>query len=187
MTEETNRLRAEIEDAHQRLAAEWGELRAEDYLRRPYPDGWTPVELLEHVKIVLEQVVGLLHRLWERSGKAARRATEPRDLLAALDGQRVVDPVDKIEAPPYAQPVGEADPVRLLAAIEELCIHLDEFVVSIDGLDVREVRRDHFVLGALDAHQWSLFAAQHARRHTKQLQRIRRDLAEMPAQSGEGE
>ena len=139
---------------------------------KPGPDIWSIAEILEHVVIVQERVLG---PIWEQLAAApAGPADRPYTLVDAIVINQFPARLLKFQGPPAIHPKGglplsagadrlEANIRRLLDNLEapELRLHV------IEALPLKAITNgEHQVL---DAYQWILAAAAHTERHAKQI------------------
>jgi hypothetical protein len=97
-------------------------------------------------------------------------------MLGALDGRPVRDRSRKLQAPAIVAPAGGFSRDGSLEALAASREELKRAVAVADGIELREVRHPHVVLGELDLYQWILFVGQHEERHLAQLEEIAAQL-----------
>jgi hypothetical protein len=147
-------------------------LGEEGLRRRPTPGHWNALEVLEHVGLVEQAVVGILlqapsepaPRLVRGLLPAAIRSLPPRWRLAL-----VANRFGKAEAPRVTRPRGGHDFERLQHELEST---RRATFAAIEGSEVPQlasIRRAHAVLGDMNGLEWLDFVAAHDRRHLAQI------------------
>lgn len=129
------------------------------------PDRWSPVEIVEHLALSEDFLMGLIK---ERVMKSPA-SNEPRDLRAMDDKvlALIADRTFTAKAPEAVAPAGKfASPQKALQALLERRARTLEFLKNTP--DLRAHAADS-PLGKADAYQWLLFISAHTERHTKQL------------------
>jgi len=146
---------------------------ADRFTERPAPERWSAAELLEH----LARVESGCARVIAKRATGAREAgvgpeSDDSSMLGALDGRPVRDRSRKLQAPELVAPAGGFSRERSLEALIASREELRRAIAVADGIELREVRHPHVVLGELDLYQWILFVGQHEERHLPQLEEI---------------
>lgn len=171
-----------LDEERETLLAAWALIPAADRERRPAPDGWTPAELLEHLRLVEGGSVRLLARRLARAREAGLGAeTNAASRLDRLDQFDIPDHPARHVAPEPVSPAAGASAAAAEAGLAESHAALRALLADADGLALGEVTATHLRFGELDMYQWLLFLALHERRHTRQLERMRDALAERAA------
>lgn len=138
---------------------------------KPAPDRWSPAEIVEHLALTEDFLMGLVR---ERVMKSPV-SHEPRDRRAMDDKVLgvVADRTFSAKAPEPAAPAGKfASPQAALKALVERRARTIEFLKQTPDL------RAHVAdspLGKVDGYQWLLFISAHTERHTKQLLELKAD------------
>jgi uncharacterized damage-inducible protein DinB len=130
---------------------------------------WSPVEVLEHLRLVEDGSVKLLERRLQR---AREQGLGPADAAASPDGDAVILPDIKIGAPDLVRPVGALTLRGVVAGLQESREALKRLVELAAPFDVSKVTARHLVLGELDFYRWVHFIGAHERRHRAQIVRI---------------
>jgi hypothetical protein len=97
-------------------------------------------------------------------------------VLGALDGRRLVDRSNRLQASERSLPTGGWTRERALAALQSSRAELYEAIHAADGLALSSVRLGHPRLGELDLYQWMLFVGQHEVRHLDQINEVSEQL-----------
>jgi hypothetical protein len=142
----------------------------EALLRRRHPEGWTGIQILQHIALVERAVL---------RGLDERPATEPRSRgLLALAVRRlpvgwrlalVAQGVARVQAPAEAHPLVAATKESAVAELRASRDATATWLAGRDPLDLAVLRRTHPVLGVLDGIDWIDFLAAHERRHHRQI------------------
>jgi hypothetical protein len=168
MTKET--LRAELAAARAKTLAMMEAFDEAVWYRVPAGHTWSAVMVIDHLRILDEQVAVVVERLATRAKK--REAGPPPDALTGLKElsdyeERVMDApsVPGMEprdpAPPTVMADAAAARARLLTAVDNAWV-----------ADCREARFPHPWLGPMNAYEWLHFAAVHERGHHAHLREI---------------
>ena len=146
---------------------------------KPAPDRWSIAEILEHMVIVHERVLG---RVREQLPQApAPPADRDYHKLDAIVLEKIPDRSIKAKAPDYIQPTGR---LTLPDAMDRLFLNyevLTSVVESTPGLrehvleapPLRVVTNGAF--DTMDGYQWALTAAAHDQRHVAQILEVKGD------------
>ena len=131
---------------------------------KPAPDRWSVAEIIEHLAIVEDLVIGRISQLLESSTTVQPQKVEDSDTVLIA---KVRDRSRKFQAPDPIQPAGAplSDSLERLAANRAKLVDLLNSAPS----DFRQRSMPHPVLGPLDAHQWLIAVAGHCGRHTQQI------------------
>jgi hypothetical protein len=147
--------------------------------RRPEPDAWSALEILDHLRLVERSVGGLLARSVERAQQLGPdRSTD--SVLHSLDALSVRTASRSFHAPPAARPRDGLTLSDTVAALRVTRAQLLKSVGALDGLALEEIRFPHPMLGELNLYQWILFVGQHEERHTRQIRRALRRAPVVP-------
>jgi hypothetical protein len=146
--------------------------------RRPAPDKWSMVEVLEH----LTRVESGVARLLTVRGRAAPGAPpEGVDLSdAQLDAARIArlrDRADRLEAPERIRPAGTSAPADALRALAAARTELVAALLAADPGALDGAVHTHPALGTLTLRAWAEFVAHHEARHADQVREIAAALA----------
>jgi hypothetical protein len=141
--------------------------------RRPAPERWSIVEVLEHLTRVETGVARLL-TVRGRAAPAAQPAeVAPAD--AQLDAARIArlrDRNERIEAPERIRPAGTSEPAEALRALAAARAELVAALVAADPAALDGVVHTHAELGPLTLRGWAEFVAHHEARHADQVREI---------------
>jgi DinB family protein len=146
---------------------------------KPAPDRWSIAEIVEHMVLVQELVLGPVR---EQLAKSPVVSTD-RDYkhVDAVIVNQIPDRLQKFQAPEMIQPTGRWEPS---AALDRL---LKDYSRLSDYLDSTPDLRQHLVeapplkavskgaYDSMDGYQWVLAAGAHTERHTKQILEVKAD------------
>jgi hypothetical protein len=145
---------------------------------KPAPDRWSIAEIVEHMVLVQDFVLGpIREQLAKAPGPASDRDTKQVDGIVV---NQLPDRLTKFQAPEFIQPTGRwthaAASDRLLTNYGRL----NEFLESPDlrqhmvaSPPLKAVSKGAF--DSMDGYQWVLGAAAHTERHTKQILEVKAD------------
>ena len=150
---------------------------------KPAPDRWSIAEIVEHVVVTQEFVLGPIR---EQLAKAPV-ASADRD-YKQVDGivvNQLPDRLAKFPAPELLQPTGRWSPAVASDRLLTNYARLTEFLESPDlrqhmlaAPPLKAISKGAF--DSMDGYQWVLTAAAHTERHTKQILEVKAD-ANFPA------
>jgi hypothetical protein len=142
----------------------------ESLRRKPAPDAWSGIEILEHVAATDAAIVAALGRALQ---KAKAAGLEPdyseSSVFASLAGLAIEPGQARFEAPPRLRPSGTRTVAESLAALRDSYADLVTVLGEVDGYDLTAVRFPHPAFGELNAYQWVAVLAKHLQRHVDQL------------------
>lgn len=146
---------------------------ADGWTERVTPEGWSPAEILDHLRIVEHGTLRLLEKLIPE----ARAAGHPpeRETTSVIDPAFVAARLDRstrITAPARAMPTRAPD---LEGGIEALGAERTQLLSALragDGLALGTIEWPHPAIGVLNLYQWLVFLAAHEGRHAAQLREI---------------
>ncbi|MBV6520239.1 MAG: hypothetical protein MNPFHGCM_00344 [Gemmatimonadaceae bacterium] len=133
-----------------------------------HDDSWSPLEVLEHLRLVEESTVKLLDRRLQRAREAGLGSSVPE---ATAHGDVVPLPDVRVRAPDFVRPGQGLSPAEVLGGLENSRAALHRLVAIAREFDVSTVMAEHPVLGELNLYQWIHFLGAHERRHLAQIAR----------------
>jgi uncharacterized damage-inducible protein DinB len=147
--------------------------------RRPAPERWSVVEVLEHVALVEERIVQLFTaQLADARAKGLGPERDSSPVLPTFNTSQLADRTRRLVATEAAQPRGAVDVGWAWERLERAREATHDALRSADGLALAEVVAPNPVLGALNLYQWILFIGGHEARHTGQIREIGAALAQ---------
>jgi len=151
---------------------------------KPAPDRWSIAEILEHMVLTQELVLGPVR---EELAKAPPSAIERdyKQVDTAVVNQ-MPDRLSKFKAPEFLQPTGRWTPAEALDRLNKNFARLNEYLETtpdlrqhiVDAPPLKAVSKGKY--DSMDGYQWILGAAAHTERHTKQMLEVKAD-ANFPA------
>lgn len=136
---------------------------------RQSESSWSPLEILEHLRLTEDGVVRLLaHRLM----RARERGLVAVDPSASADGDAIVLEGGRIDAPATLVPSGDLVLPRVVDGLSASRAALRQLASEVAPFDGTAVTARHVVLGELHFYQWVHFIGAHDRRHQNQMARI---------------
>jgi hypothetical protein len=160
-----------IEGKRERLLVGLATLPLRVLEAHPLPGKWSIAEIIEHLVISEEGVIGDFARLADR--EALPRSTKNRMLYIAVMGVLRFD--IPVQVPSRGMnPVGGRSLAQLSAAWELNHTRLRAFVDTVDPARLRDAIFRHPVAGPLTLGQGLLMLETHLDRHIRQIRRLER-------------
>jgi hypothetical protein len=143
---------------------------------RPEPDAWSIADVLHHLALTEEAQVRLQSKFQEQAEQGAVPSDPDPEgsVLHSVDEITRVADGAKARAPDRVNPRSHVPGAESLARLEASRARLLESVAALSRLDLRNLTFRHPFFGELDGYQWLLVTGWHERRHTGQIERIRR-------------
>jgi hypothetical protein len=145
--------------------------------QRPAADRWSCAEVLEHLTLVEKIFGGRIVNALDAARSGLSPEAQPRAPLPDAVEQRMVDRVNKRQAPEPAQPTGSVDVASGWSALEGNHATLRAALAGCDGLALSQVTLDHPFFGTMNVYQWVELMAAHEGRHTEQIKEIAASFA----------
>lgn len=146
---------------------------------KPAPDRWSIAEIVEHMVLVQELVLGPIR---EQLAKAPSASVD-RDYkqVDALVVNQFPDRLTKFQAPEFVQPTSRWEPSVALERLVKNYGRLTEYLEStpdlrqhmLDAPPLKAISKGAFE--SMDGYEWVLAAAAHNERHTKQILEVKAD------------
>lgn len=143
------------------------------HARRPAPDRWSAVEIVEHLVIVETRIASMFAdhvNAARKNGLGPDAASSP--ILPSLDVDGLLDRSRPIVAGENSQPHGGLTMDEARAKLEETRRNLKQAILEADGLALEEVSAPHRILGSLNMYQWLIFVGTHEGRHALQIREV---------------
>lgn len=165
-------LRSFLAESRARLVATVQVAAPELLTRRPAPERWSPLEVLEHVALVERWFVQIVAGLAEEGARQGLRfqegTTRATDSIAAMATQ--VDIHKPMQAAEFVHPTGEASLPELLEQLSRSRQDLLGLLPALDELDTNRLQfrhpTQHFLL---NAYEWVHLSGVHDRLHARQI------------------
>jgi DinB superfamily len=145
---------------------------------KPAPERWSIVEILDHVVIVQERVLGPI--LDQLVHAPAPPADQDYKLVDAIVIHEFPTRLAKFSAPEFIHPVEHVGPSDLLDRLNANYARLAERLDSaglrqhvLEAPPLKAVTKGVFTV--MDGYQWILAAAAHTERHAKQMLEVMAD------------
>jgi hypothetical protein len=145
--------------------------------QRPAADRWSAAEVLEHLTLAEHFFSGRIVKALDAARSGLSPEAHPRAPLPDTVEQRMIDRVNKRQAPESAQPTGTVDVATGWATLEGHHARLRTALAACDGLALSQVTLDHPFFGTMNVYQWVELMAAHEGRHTEQIREIAAALA----------
>lgn len=139
---------------------------------REEPDRWSTAEIIEHVIVFENFLVGVIRKLLEEPAEPNRRiiAQGKDSLVLGLAHSRQ----EKITGREATRPNGRwTDTAAMLSELRRVRAETIAFALEIDA-ELRDYFFKHVSFGDLDCYQWMILLGQHSLRHAFQIEQIRR-------------
>jgi uncharacterized damage-inducible protein DinB len=138
--------------------------------RRPTPQDWSVVEILEHLTQVEQSITSLLTaRGREPPAEPAAAETLAAARLTPERAGRIRDRTERLEAPERVRPAGQLDASEALQSLAAVRAALLAAFLAADPSALDGVVRPHPVVGLLTLRGWVQFVAHHEARHSAQV------------------
>jgi len=144
---------------------------------RPAADRWSAAEVLEHLTLVENIFGGRIIKALDSARSELSPEAHPRAPLPDAVEQRMVDRMNKRQAPEPARPTGKVDVTTGWTTLEDTHSRLRAALSGCDGLALSQVTLDHPFFGTMNVYQWVELMAAHEGRHTEQIREIAAALA----------
>jgi hypothetical protein len=135
-------------------------------------DRWSAAEVLEHLTLVERIFGGRIVKALDEARSGLSSEAHARTPLPDAVEQRMVDRVNRRQAPEPAQPTGTLDVATGWATLESNHETLRTALAGCDGLALSQVTLDHPFFGTMNVYQWVELMAAHEGRHTEQIKEI---------------
>jgi hypothetical protein len=150
---------------------------------KPAPDRWSIAEIVEHVVVAQEVILGPIR---EQLAKAPVVSERDNKRVDAIVENQLPDRTSKFQAPEILRPTGRWTPAVAMDRLSKNYAQLLEYLEktpdlrqhAVDAPPLKAVSKGEYE--TMDGYQWILTAAAHTERHTKQILEVRAD-ANFPA------
>ena len=151
-----------------------GSLTHPQWKFRAAADQWSPSEIVEHIVLVENRILGAIQKMLTRPPEPERTAglAEKDALILHLPDRKTRFPAPEPVVPKGAWP----EPADLLSEFERTRQNTLEFATQTDG-DLRGRAFPHALFGDLDCYQWLLLLGRHCERHTAQIEEVKAHTA----------
>ena len=163
----------QLEQSRQGLVLVLEGMTAEQSNFKPDSKIWSPTEVVEHLFLMEDLLMGMLKETMEKTKPVpdAQKLPDPSAMDAAIL-KSVPDRSQKAQAPEQAQPKGNyRNWEEAFNAFSERRLKTVEFVNKTKA-DLRRYQLQT-PMGTMDAHQWLLLLAAHTDRHIAQIHEVK--------------
>jgi len=169
-TAEREQLLKELAGSRERLLGLVQGLSREQREYRTAPGRWSVGEIVEHLAIVEDRILGLVQKALEGTPDSTKRsALDDQALVADVAGR-----ITRFSAPEFLVPTGKWQGDELMQQFDAARKRTRQFAAATDA-DLRSYFNRHPVLGDLDCYQWLLLLASHCDRHRAQGEEVKAD------------
>ncbi len=169
MTQRMAAALARAESARHDLLALVSQLDDAALAHRPNPSSWTPLEVLEHLRLSEENIARLLaHRMMRAKEGGLTPSSPPDD----DSGDTIVLGKGRADAPEILVPQASLSRDGVLGGLAATRQALRALCSNVDAFDGTRVVARHIVLGEIHFYQWIHFIGAHEERHRQQIVRI---------------
>jgi hypothetical protein len=142
---------------------------------KPGTDRWSIAEVLEHMVVVQELVLGPIR---ERLAQAPLAPSRDSAKIDAIILDRFPVREMRLQAPEPGRPIGRFTPDEALERLITNCGRLREYIDSnpdlrlrvIESMPLKAVTKGEY--DQMDGYQWVLGVAAHTERHTQQIREV---------------
>jgi hypothetical protein len=174
---ELDRARLYLDQTKSGIVGALRKLSESQWKFKPGVDRWSTAEIVEHIIIVQERVLGPLRDKLNEApvGPAHPDYKHVDDIII----YQIPNRLTKFPSP--AQPVGDFARSQALERLLTNYARLNEFLETTPGLRNRSVESpplkavSNGAYGSMDGYQWILAVAAHTERHTKQVLEVMAD------------
>ena len=173
--QELEQCRSYVKETGEAVMAATANLSEAQWNFKPAPDRWSIAEVLEHMVVIQELVLGPIREQLAQAPVSANRDYARID--AIIVNQFPVRTIRR-QSPAAGQPTGRYTPDAALERLISNCGRLREYVEStpdlrlrvIESMPLKAVTNGEFE--HMDGYQWVLGVAAHTERHTKQIREV---------------
>jgi hypothetical protein len=145
---------------------------------KPAPDRWSIAEILEHMVLAQEHILGPVREQLAKAPAPSERRNKQLDEFLIT---QMPDRTAKFQAPDFLTPTGRWAPDESMRRLLKNCGELNTYLGTTPDLRNHEVEAPALkviskgLYGAIDGYQAILLVAAHTERHTKQMLEVRAD------------
>jgi hypothetical protein len=163
-----------IEETRGRLVARVAELSTAQENFRPARGGWSVAEIVEHLALLEERLLGLMNVMVHKAEQAGFQRTSESSHFkpVSLEQFRERAGKEKYNAPDPVRPKGGVTVRESLERLRQSRESLRSLRPRIEATDLSGARYAHPAFGPLDFYQWLLMIGFHEERHLRQLEAL---------------
>jgi uncharacterized damage-inducible protein DinB len=165
---ERQRVLEQLESSRTRIIGMLESLTPEQWAFQPESGRWSANEVLEHVVVVENRVLGFISEKTKGEPDPVKQSQAQDEMLAAA----LPDRTNKRQAPAVAHPSGQWPGAQALSEFENTRQRTIDFVSKCPQ-NLRHYFQPHGAFGELDCYQWVVLLALHADRHGMQIEEVK--------------
>jgi hypothetical protein len=172
---ELERCRSLVKETGEAVLAATAGLSPAQWNFKPAADRWSIAEIVEHMVLIQELVLGPIREQLAQAPVCERRVYAHIDDIIV---ERFPVRSARMQAPEPGKPIGRFTPDEALERLIANCGRLREYVESNPDLRLRVIRSRPLEavtkgeLTEMDGYQWVLAVAGHTARHTDQMKEV---------------
>ncbi|HEY2867140.1 MAG TPA: DinB family protein [Pyrinomonadaceae bacterium] len=139
---------------------------------------WTIAQLVEHIATVDEGASKICNKLLSQARDAEMPASGPVAVSNEFQTRSADLGQRKVEATERVRPTGNFSIAESLARMDQNRLKLREIQPLFETYDGNEAKFPHPFLGEMSAIEWLIMKGGHEARHTRQIEKILKKLAE---------
>src|SRR5262249_40889878 len=168
-----------FDQTRNRVVEATGDLSDAQRKFKPAPNRWSIGEILEHMVIVQERILGPIREQWAQGPAPSPDRDNGR--VDAIVLEKIPDRSIKAKAPQVIEPTGTCTVAASLDRFRRNYERLNEFVESapdlrehvLESLPLKFVTNGEYQ--TMDGYQWALTVAAHDQRHLVQIMEVKAD------------
>lgn len=168
---------ARLDQSRESLRSALASMADADRRRRPSPERWSGVEIVEHVGLVDRRFTAMLaEELTAARAAGLGPETQARLPLPEPVARALGDRTAPRTAPDPARPSGALDEAAAWVAATSARDAFRLLIAGCEGLALSRVVHAHAFFGTLDIYQWVELIAAHEERHARQVREVAAQL-----------
>jgi uncharacterized damage-inducible protein DinB len=163
-----------IDETRGRLTERLAGLSATQQNFRPSSGGWSIAEIVEHLAIMEERLLGLMTLMVKKAESAAPESTDAARPFNAVSLDQFAERSrqEKFIAPETVQPSGQASIQDSLERMRQSRARLKALQPRLEATDFSTARYPHPAFGPLDLYHWLVLIGVHEERHLRQIEAL---------------
>ncbi|HEX8707240.1 MAG TPA: DinB family protein [Pyrinomonadaceae bacterium] len=163
-----------IDETRERLYRTVEGLSETEAAHRASPEGWSTIEILEHLTIMEERLTRLMGVMLAKAEAAGLRSGEGYVQIRPFSLDKFIEQsaAEKYNAPEQVRPTGSATLPELLARIRRSREELKSQRARMEVIELSSMTYAHPAFGPLDFYQWLALIGMHEERHLRQIETV---------------
>ena len=163
-----------IDETRGRLRDRLNGLSAEQEKFRSASGGWSIAEIVEHLAILEERLLGLLTVMVSKAENAGLKRDAENAHFNPVSLDEIIERSlkEKYTAPETVKPQGNASVQDSLERLRQSRASLRALQPRLEATDLTSARYPHPAFGPLDAYQWLVVIGMHEDRHLRQIETL---------------